>query len=188
MLIKYVSLILKTLHLPTYCYELCSVLPCVSVSVWNYYWHVFVYFSSSSRVTKLGVTRAVEQPGCRRCRHRHHLATICTLPSPSYLSYLWHGTIMYLTHTHLSSQRRILALILSLVPSLLSQKSLACSESPDLNFIKSLLFMNHESFICKLWSFARNTVFLGHPISDLTLILLKYYPKSSCKYKAVSPL
>ena len=108
---------------------------------------------------------------------RHHLATICTLPSPSYLSYLWHGTIMYLTHTHLSSQRRTLALILSLVPSLLSQKSLACSESPDLNFIKSLLFMNHESFICKLWSFARNTVFLGQPISDYTKIIAQEQPQ-----------
>ena len=165
------SLILKTLHLPTYCYELCSVLPCASVSVWNNYWHVFVYFSSSSRVTKLGVTRAVEQPGCRRCRHQtppgHDLHI--TEPVISILSLTWHNYV-FNTHTHLSSQRRILALILSLVPSLLSQKSLACSESPDLNFIKSLLFMNHESFICKLWSFARNTVFLGHPISDLTLI------------------
>ena len=116
---------------------------------------------------------------------RHHLATICTLPSPSYLSYLWHGTIMYLTHTHLSSQRRILALILSVVSSLFSQKSLAFEEIPDFNCIKSLLFMNHESFIWKLWSFARNTVFLGHPVSNIDI--LRYYPKSSRKYKAVSP-
>ena len=144
---------MNTLHLPTYSYELCSVLPCVSLGVWNNYWHVFVYFSSSSRVTKLGVRRAVEQPGCRRCRHQTPPGHDLHITQPfisTYLSYLWHGTIMYLTHTHLSSQRRILALILSVVPSLLSQKSLACSEIPDFNCIKSLLFMNHESFIWKL--------------------------------------
>ena len=115
---------------------------------------------------------------------RHHLATICTLPSSSYLSYLWHGTIMYLTHTHIVTTQNISSNIVR-GPVLVLAKKIACSEIPDFNCIKSLLFMNHESFIWKLWSFARNTVFLGHPISNIDI--LRYYPKSSRKYKAVSP-
>ena len=97
---------------------------------------------------------------------RHHLATICTLPSPSYLSYLWHGTIMYLTHTHIVTTQNISSNIVR-GPVLVLAKKIACSEIPDFNCIKSLLFMNHESFIWKLWSFARNTVFLGHPTSKI---------------------
>ena len=179
------SFILKTLHLPTYRYELCSVLPCVSVSVWNNYWHVFVYFSSSSRVTKLGVRRAVEQPGCRRCRHQtppgHDLHI--TQPVISILSLTWHNYV-FNTHTLIVTTQNISSNIVR-GPVLVLAKKIACSEIPDFNCIKSLLFMNHESFIWKLWSFARNTVFLGHPVSNIDI--LRYYPKSSRKYKAVSP-
>ena len=78
---------------------------------------------------------------------RHHLATICTLPSPSYLSYLWHGTIMYLTHTHIVTTQNISYNIVR-GPVLVLAKKIACSEIPDFNCIKS--FVIYESWVIHL--------------------------------------
>ena len=142
------SFILKTLHLPTYCYELCSVLPCVSVSVWNNYWHVFVYFSSSSRVTKLGVTRAVEQPGCRRCRHQtppgHDLHI--TEPVISILSLTWHNYV-FNTHTLIVTTQNISSNIVP-GPVLVVAKKSSMLRKSWLKFHK--IFVIYESWVIHL--------------------------------------